>query len=311
MTRILAKRYQQAAAALQVADEAHDDCACSATASDCPAYRALKVADSANDAARAAWLDSDEKREWRWGGDSLPGGERGHWARPSEVEDDLCEWSEDGDWDRSETIHLSDWARMIDPVTEEDVHDGEVEITVTLQPEEPDCEREDHDWKSPHSVLGGMEESPGVQGHGGGVVISEVCAHCGIYRVTDTWAQDSCGRQGLTSVSYKDADADSLAWLDAREQREQREQIVDACEAIAGDPANDHLPRYLDARGDDLEHVREGEWQIVHIGTDETTDTDFDALVQLLGAKLGTRWSIDWQRDDGGDEGTITLETRS
>lgn len=41
------------------------------------------------------------------------------------------------------------------------------------------------------------------------MVIVETCAHCGVRKVTDTWAQDrETGEQGLTSVSYQDSDED-------------------------------------------------------------------------------------------------------
>lgn len=78
--------------------------------------------------------------------------------------------------------------------------------SVTLHEEEPDCaDDEVHDWRSPHSLVGGLEENPGVHGHGGGVIITEVCRHCGCKRVTDTWAQNrDTGEQGLESVEYEE-----------------------------------------------------------------------------------------------------------
>lgn len=92
--------------------------------------------------------------------------------------------------------------------------------TVTLQPEEPNCEDgQEHDWRSPYSVLGGLKENPGVWGHGGGVIIKTVCANCGRYRITDTWAQrPDTGEQGLDSTSYEDADEVSLAWIERRKE---------------------------------------------------------------------------------------------
>ena len=97
----------------------------------------------------------------------------------------------------------------------EEIEDDAETITVTIDPDEPECEGgEDHDWRSPHSVLGGIKENPGVWGHGGGAIIKEVCACCGRYKITDTWAQNpENGEQGLTSVEYQDADDDSIAWL--------------------------------------------------------------------------------------------------
>lgn len=75
---------------------------------------------------------------------------------------------------------------------------------VQIDPTEPPCEDgNEHNWTSPHEIVGGLKENPGVWGHGGGVVITEVCSHCGLRRITDTWAQDPTdGEQGLTSVEY-------------------------------------------------------------------------------------------------------------
>lgn len=79
---------------------------------------------------------------------------------------------------------------------------------IELSPPEPECvEGHEHIWKSPHSIVGGLKENPGVYGHGGGVVIHEVCMICGCKKTTDTWAQDmSDGQQGLTSVSYSEGE---------------------------------------------------------------------------------------------------------
>lgn len=93
---------------------------------------------------------------------------------------------------------------------------------VTIEPIEPDCEDgQSHDWQSPIEVVGGLDENPGVFGSGGGVKITEVCRHCGCYRDTDTWAQDmSDGEQGLTSVSYREPDDESLAWAHPSDEEE-------------------------------------------------------------------------------------------
>lgn len=70
---------------------------------------------------------------------------------------------------------------------------------------EPDChDGAEHDWQSPHEIVGGDKKSPGVWGHGGGVVIVECCLRCGCARRTDTWAQDPItGQQGVESVTYE------------------------------------------------------------------------------------------------------------
>lgn len=72
-----------------------------------------------------------------------------------------------------------------------------------------------HDWQSPHSVVGGSADNPGVWSHGGGVVILEVCSRCGIYRRTDTWATDRYGRQGAVATVYEARDAVSMDYVAA------------------------------------------------------------------------------------------------
>ena len=78
-------------------------------------------------------------------------------------------------------------------------------ITARIDPPEPDCaDDESHNWTSPHEIVGGIEENPGVWGHGGGVIIHEACSHCGCRKTTDTWAQRSdTGEQGLESITYE------------------------------------------------------------------------------------------------------------
>lgn len=77
-------------------------------------------------------------------------------------------------------------------------------VRIALQPTEPSCPgADDHDWQSPHAIVHGLECNPGVFGHGGGVLVREVCMNCGCERTTDTWATDrQTGEQGLTSVRY-------------------------------------------------------------------------------------------------------------
>lgn len=89
------------------------------------------------------------------------------------------------------------------------------DVTVSIEPEEPPCTVDNgHDWQSPHEVVGGLKENPGVQGHGGGMTSRMVCRHCGHYRVFDSWAcRTDTGEQGLFSVEYKEPDDASAAWI--------------------------------------------------------------------------------------------------
>jgi hypothetical protein len=127
------------------------------------------------------------------------------------------EYVDGGDWGSSEK---TTWVNVtVTPIDEDGEVAGEDEhIKIELNPDEPECDGDhEHEWRSPHSVVGGLRENPGVQSHGGGAVITEVCAHCAHYKVTNTWAQDpEDGQQGLTSIEYRDADDDSRAWVNAR-----------------------------------------------------------------------------------------------
>lgn len=104
-----------------------------------------------------------------------------------------------GDYD---TSNGTVWTRIY-AVNEEDSDDS-ASRKFTIDPKEPACSGAEHDWQSPHSILGGLRENPGVWGHGGGVIMRCVCMRCGCERTTDTWAQDrSDGEQGLESVAYE------------------------------------------------------------------------------------------------------------
>lgn len=63
-----------------------------------------------------------------------------------------------------------------------------------IDPTEPACaDGHTHEW---------ADHGP-VRGHGGGMMYSVRCPHCGTTKTVDTWAQDpSDGTQGLTSIAY-------------------------------------------------------------------------------------------------------------
>lgn len=98
------------------------------------------------------------------------------------AEEAAQEYVDGGDWgDGRETS----WVTVY--VTDED---GDcVRIKIAVEPDEPDCDEEEHEWKSPYELVGGLKENPGVFGSGGGVKITEVCIRCGCGKHTDTWAE--------------------------------------------------------------------------------------------------------------------------
>src|SRR5690606_23549893 len=83
-------------------------------------------------------------------------------------------WALGGDWDTDDgTI----WCHVI--VVREDDKDEYAETTVQIDPPEPPCPKGEHDWRDSN-----------IGAYGRGVIITEVCAHCGVRRITDTWAYD-------------------------------------------------------------------------------------------------------------------------
>ena len=109
---------------------------------------------------------------------------------------------DEGSWGNSLT---TSWVQVgVMPVDGDPDTDWEWHLS-QIDPKEPPCiEGEDHEWSSPHELVGGLVENPGVFAHGGGVFYHEVCTHCGCLKTTDTWAQDpETGTQGLRSVTYE------------------------------------------------------------------------------------------------------------
>jgi hypothetical protein len=189
----------RAAADAAAAYAAHADAAytAAAAAAAADAYAAAAYAD----AARLAWLESDEIRTY------AVSGEGAQWeiaAAPSNVRRRVRHAIIEDAEDTGATQWWHVTVRMVD--ADADGDDVVVDsLRVQVDPGEPDCaDDHEHHWISPHWLLGGVQENPGVVGHGGGVVCTEVCRHCGCARVTDTWATDpEDGTQGHTTVSYE------------------------------------------------------------------------------------------------------------
>ena len=72
------------------------------------------------------------------------------------------------------------------------IHDGSGG-TVADEDDLPAGDDDGHAWRSPHALVSGCQENPGVYGKGGGVTIHEVCVRCGLHRHTDTWDQSWTG----------------------------------------------------------------------------------------------------------------------
>lgn len=150
------------------------------------AAAAVDAAEAVRDAARDAYRDSDEPRLWST---SDGGGTVEIEASPSELGEKVeADWSDcwDDDGDRGTW-----WCHV---TCRCEATGEQVDVRVEIAPVEPDCaDGNDHDWRHRHVI-----------GNGGGVIVTEVCRHCGKRRITDTWAQDrGDGSQGHTSVAYE------------------------------------------------------------------------------------------------------------
>lgn len=127
---------------------------------------------------------------------------------PASTLDDALEtaidWAKEGDWPTYEGpcyIEVRVWEVDKEGNRLDDGEDGYADIVLPM--DEPDCISE-HDWQSPHEIVGGIKENPGVWGNGGGVIINECCMNCGCKRTTDTWATNpSNGSQGHREVTYE------------------------------------------------------------------------------------------------------------
>lgn len=163
-------------------------------------------------------------------------------AYPSKTHDEAAEaYVGDGYWgdaDSTQWISVRTYKKGFDLDGEEIVFDQE-HHKITVDPTEPDClNGKEHDWRSPYSVFGGLKENPGVFGNGGGVITKECCSHCGKRKTSDSWAQDpSDGQQGLDSVTYADADEDTLAYVVRRSIKTISENFdeLDAIESYTPD----------------------------------------------------------------------------
>lgn len=180
-------------------------------------------------------------------------------AYPSHSRKEAAEdYVNDGDWGESQStswVCISTYKKGIglDRLGFAEDHDYDYKgYKITIDPKEPDClSGMEHDWRSPYSVVGGLKENPGVFGNGGGVISKECCAHCGKYKISDSWAEDpSDGQQGLDSVSYEDADDDSKAYVERRIIKNIEEKF-DELDVIKSYTADDgKITAVIDAEAD-------------------------------------------------------------
>lgn len=174
-----------------------------------------------------------------------------------ELIDDRCVWvSVPSDWETEDITREQDAA----------------DCSGSYSDDEPACTSDGpgdddggHDWRSPHSLLGGLKENPGVWGGSGTrMSVKTVCAACGKYRTeTSAGSQRNHGEPDAV-VTYEDADEASEAWL-VRVHEEDgwipqwlAEQLGRApTTRHTAETAREYVAEHMDDEGDDdeLEHV--------------------------------------------------------
>jgi hypothetical protein len=191
---------QLAITACEAANATYDQCVCDERM--CEHFQQVLTTEADVDAARRELAHSDEPRTWHLRED----GYEYDTVEASSAVQALKVARKNVDRANYDMSYGTLWINVSVHCQETD---EEAEERVVLAPEEPECIRDEHDWQSPIELVGGIEENPGVFGHGGGVIINEVCLHCGCARITDTWAQDrTTGEQGLRSVEYEEGKYD-------------------------------------------------------------------------------------------------------
>lgn len=148
------------------------------------------------------------------------------WMTHAEIEewiDDLVEASPNED---VETVYI-EWEDS--PQNADDVcMDGEIDEEATSSNDAHDCSGEysdelpeceisedgEHDWQSPHSVVGGIKENPGVWSNSGTCwTTKSVCACCGKYKSETDKGSQCHPDQASCVIEIEDADEASLAWI--------------------------------------------------------------------------------------------------
>lgn len=102
-----------------------------------------------------------------------------------------------------------------------DAHDCTGRYSDTL----PECEatrpspaegedQQGHDWRTPHSLVGGIKENPGVWSTGGtGMTFDYVCRNCGCYKHENHPGSQRNPDEALEAITIKPRDEASDAWL--------------------------------------------------------------------------------------------------
>jgi hypothetical protein len=127
----------------------------------------------------------------------------------------------EGDWQGEETVWPS---ATIYSMNADGEWEEAAEVRVAIHPQPPPCAEDEDGEELAHEWAG-----EDMQVNGGGVVVTEVCHHCGTIRERDTWS-DGTRRE---SITYRESDAETL-----RRFREEGSKAADGAELAAEPPAH-------------------------------------------------------------------------
>lgn len=122
------------------------------------------------------------------------------------------EWGDE--WKNKTFAHeVAAWRPALQLDDDGELCDVQVELEhhlVRIEPDEPECgaaEDGQHGWASPHQLVGGCSQNPGVHGgRGCSVSVLEVCLLCGLSRTSRTSSQGHETAYDYDSTEYGDDD---------------------------------------------------------------------------------------------------------
>lgn len=127
------------------------------------------------------------------------------------------DWAADGDYDERCMVRV--YVTEIDDNGEPVGDDASDEVEAGPEPKAPPCtdggtDDDDHDWQTPHGLVGGISENPGVWSTGGtSMSFAYVCARCGARKhESHTGSQRNPGELPVT-VTYSAPTEASLEWV--------------------------------------------------------------------------------------------------
>lgn len=194
---------------------------------------------------------------------------------------------------------------------------------VSIHPTEPSCyEGVEHDWQSPHSLVGGLEENPGVFSSGPGIRIHEVCMSCGTSYHKDEGATNPIEAGYCTKITYVPSEfpeevvalrrkGKKVACMDPRKTQQGghtvhslHEDLVDAMEGYSEDDG--FWFAFVDAntvygeemQPDEYEKVEEDEIAEALIAAAEQWEEILE-LAKVWGSKFGGTLGETWNSASG------------